>query len=193
MSSATMVLQPPSPSADFINDMEQDCDYMLDEFDSAMGESTEPVAELIFDWDDTLLPSTWLASQGFRLDFPAELPQDIILALSEHDQHVYKVLQKAMTFGNVVIITNAEKIVLTGKKFDQKTLRRYSGFPGGQRVETYRTVIEKNPERVVRQAIVRMLPSGRLGREMESRLKIYVGEDHPHTSQNPEAVETSAS
>ena len=50
-----MVLQPPSPSADFINDMEQDCDYMLDEFDSAMGESTEPVAELIFDWDDTLI------------------------------------------------------------------------------------------------------------------------------------------
>lgn len=109
MSSATMVLQPPSPSADFVNDMEQDCDYMLDEFDSAMVESTEPVAELIFDWDDTLLPSTWLASQGFRLDFPAELPEDIILALSEHDQHVYKVLQKAMTFGNVVIITNAER------------------------------------------------------------------------------------
>ena len=95
--------------------------------------------------------------------------------------------------GDHVIITNAEKIVLTGKKFDQKTLRRYSGFPGGQRVESYRTVIEKNPERVVRQAIVRMLPSGRLGREMESRLKIYVGEDHPHTSQNPEAVESSAS
>jgi large subunit ribosomal protein L13 len=95
--------------------------------------------------------------------------------------------------GDHVIITNAEKIVLTGKKFDQKTLSRYSGYPGGQRVESYRTVIEKNPERLVRQAVVRMLPSGRLGREMESRLKIYVGEDHPHTSQNPEVVETSTS
>jgi len=91
--------------------------------------------------------------------------------------------------GDYVIITNAEKIVLTGNKFDQKTLRRYSGYPGGQKVESYRRVIEKNPERVVRQAIVRMLPSTVLGREMERRLKIYAGPDHPHASANPESFE----
>ena len=107
MSSAAMVLQPPSPSADFINDME--IDFMLDHFEPEVAESIEPMAELIFDWDDTLLPSTWLACQGLRLDYPTELPQEVVTALSEHDDHVYNVLKKAMAYGNVVIITNAER------------------------------------------------------------------------------------
>ena len=91
--------------------------------------------------------------------------------------------------GDYVIITNAEKIALSGNKFDQKTLRRYSGYPGGQKVETYRTVLAKNPERVIRQAIVRMLPSTILGRQMERRLKIYAGPEHPHASSNPTTLE----
>lgn len=91
--------------------------------------------------------------------------------------------------GDYVIITNAEKIALSGNKLDQKTLRRYSGYPGGQKVETYRTVLTKNPERLVRQAIVRMLPSTILGRQMERRLKIYPGPDHPHASNNPTPLE----
>jgi large subunit ribosomal protein L13 len=93
--------------------------------------------------------------------------------------------------GDYVIITNAEKITMTGNKLDHKTLRRYSGYPGGQKVETYRRVLEKDPERLVRQAIVRMLPSTILGRQMERRLKIYPGPDHPHASANPQTTECS--
>ena len=91
--------------------------------------------------------------------------------------------------GDHVIITNAGKVEMTGKKLDQKTLKRYSGYPGGQKVQTYRTVMEKDPTRVVRQAIIRMLPSGRLGREMEARLKVYAESDHPHVSQQPVSAE----
>jgi len=95
--------------------------------------------------------------------------------------------------GDQIIITNAEKVVLTGKKLDQKTLRRYSGYPGGQKVETYRRLLEKDPTRVVRQAIVRMIPSGVLGREMERRLKIYAGPEHPHEANKPEPTEVCSS
>ena len=81
------------------------------------------------------------------------------------------------------------KIVMTGNKLDDKSLRRYSGYPGGQNVESYRTVLEKDPCRVVKEAIVRMLPSGRLGRQIESRLKVYAGPDHPHQAQRPQTLE----
>ena len=91
--------------------------------------------------------------------------------------------------GDFVIVTNAAKIVMTGNKLDDKSLRRYSGYPGGQNVESYRTVLEKDPCRVVKEAIVRMLPSGRLGRQIESRLKVYAGPDHPHQAQRPETLE----
>jgi len=91
--------------------------------------------------------------------------------------------------GDFVIVTNASKIVMTGNKLDDKSLRRYSGYPGGQNVESYRTVLEKDPCRVVKEAIVRMLPSGRLGRQIESRLKVYAGPDHPHQAQRPETLE----
>ena len=91
--------------------------------------------------------------------------------------------------GDFVIVTNASKIVMTGNKLDDKSLRRYSGYPGGQNVESYRTVLEKDPCRVVKEAIVRMLPSGRLGRQIESRLKVYAGPDHPHQAQRPEPLE----
>ena len=91
--------------------------------------------------------------------------------------------------GDFVIVTNASKIVMTGNKLDDKALRRYSGYPGGQKVESYRTVLERDPCRVVREAIVRMLPSGRLGRQIESRLKVYAGADHPHQAQQPRPLE----
>ncbi|MCH2160983.1 MAG: 50S ribosomal protein L13 [Phycisphaerales bacterium] len=91
--------------------------------------------------------------------------------------------------GDAVVITNADKIVMTGKKLDQKTLKRFSGYPGGQKVQTYRKVLERDPTRLVRQAIIRMLPSGPLGRRMEGRLKIYAGTEHPHTAQQPETTE----
>ena len=91
--------------------------------------------------------------------------------------------------GDFVIVTNAAKIVMTGNKLDDKTLRRYSGYPSGQKVETYRRVLDRDPTRLVRQAIVRMLPSGRLGREIESRLKVYADDKHPHQAQQPKTLE----
>ena len=91
--------------------------------------------------------------------------------------------------GDCVIVTNAENVVMTGRKLEQKTLQSFSGYPGGQKVQTYRTVMEKDPTRVVRQAIIRMLPSGPLGREMEGRLKVYAESDHPHVSQQPVSAE----
>ena len=93
--------------------------------------------------------------------------------------------------GDFVIVTNASKIVLTGNKLDDKMLRRYSGYPGGQKAESYRTVLERDPCRVVREAVVRMLPSGPLGRRMASRLKVYAGAEHPHQAQQPQALETA--
>jgi len=104
MSSSTMVLQPDSPSADFINEIEPDYEYALEDF-----EPEEPFAEMIFDWDDTLLPSSWLSQQGLRLEYPVELPNKVVEAMLPHDQAVCNVLKKAMTYGNVVIITNAER------------------------------------------------------------------------------------
>ncbi|MDZ4831835.1 MAG: 50S ribosomal protein L13 [Phycisphaerae bacterium] len=92
--------------------------------------------------------------------------------------------------GDSVIITNASKVVLTGRKLDQKTRRRWSGYPGGLRVQSYREVLESNPERLVYEAIVRMLPSGRLGREIRTRLRIFSGATHTHQAQNPVPFKT---
>lgn len=80
--------------------------------------------------------------------------------------------------GDGVVVTNAAKVVLTGSKLDHKTLMRYSRYPGGLKVRTYREVMAKRPEEVVRAAIVRMLPRGPLGRRMIKRLRIVAGGDH---------------
>lgn len=91
--------------------------------------------------------------------------------------------------GDCVVITNAEQIVLTGRKAEQKTIQNFSGYPGGQKVETYETVMKKHPERIVEKAIIRMLPKGRLGRQMSKKLHVYVGDNHPHQAQQPVPLE----
>ncbi len=87
--------------------------------------------------------------------------------------------------GDAVIITNASKVVLTGRKSTQKTLRRWSGYPGGLKVRTYQTLLESNPERVVSEAITRMLPRGRLGRKVMRNLRVFAGTEHPHAAHQP--------
>ena len=87
-----------------------------------------------------------------------------------------------------VIIINAEKIRLTGKKLDQKLYRHYTGYPGGLREISARKVMETRPERILREAIRGMLPKTRLGDRMAVRLKVYTGAEHPHSAQRPEAV-----
>jgi large subunit ribosomal protein L13 len=90
--------------------------------------------------------------------------------------------------GDYVIVVNAEKVAMTGRKWDQKVYRRYTGYPG-QREESATSLRERHPDRVVREAVRRMLPKNRLSRQMLSKLKIYAGPDHPHQAQQPQSVE----
>lgn len=91
--------------------------------------------------------------------------------------------------GDFIVVTNAEKVVLTGKKLEQKTQLVYSGYPGGLKAHKYSTMIETQPERIIEQAVRRMLPKTKLGRDMFRRLKVYSGSVHPHTNQKPMHLE----
>lgn len=88
--------------------------------------------------------------------------------------------------GDHVIIINAEKVVLTGNKLDQKIYYRHSGYPGGLKQMTYRQFMAKKPEEAVRKAVVGMLPHTKLGAAQARKLKVYRGADHPHEAQKPE-------
>ncbi len=87
-----------------------------------------------------------------------------------------------------LIIINAEKVRLTGKKLDEKLYRHFSGYPGGLKETTARKLLETRPERLVREAIEGMLPKSRLGDRMAKRLKVYAGSAHPHAAQGPEPL-----
>jgi large subunit ribosomal protein L13 len=91
--------------------------------------------------------------------------------------------------GDFVVVVNAEKVVLTGRKEEQKIYRTYSGYPGGEKTKVASEVRESHPERLVEHAVKRMLPSGTLGREMFKKLKVYAGPDHPHEAQQPEPLD----
>ncbi len=87
--------------------------------------------------------------------------------------------------GEYVIIVNAEKVVLTGRKSAQKAYDRYSGYPGGRKVISAEKLRRKHPERIIEEAVRRMLPKTRLGRAMFRKLKVYAGPEHPHQAQQP--------
>ncbi len=91
--------------------------------------------------------------------------------------------------GDFVIVLNADKVVLTGKKLDQKFYRRHSGYPGGMKEIKYRHFMEKTPERAVELAVKGMLPKNSLGRAMFKKLKVYKGSQHEHAAQKPEVLE----
>ncbi|HIP92365.1 MAG TPA: 50S ribosomal protein L13 [Thermotoga sp.] len=91
--------------------------------------------------------------------------------------------------GDYVIVVNADKVVLTGKKLDQKLYYRHSGYPGGLKVISARQMLQKHPERVIYLAVKRMLPKTALGRKMLKKLKVYASPDHPHSAQKPEPLE----
>ena len=87
--------------------------------------------------------------------------------------------------GDFVIVVNAEKVGVTGKKSSQKLYRRHSGRPGGMKIEKFETLQERIPERIIEQAVKGMLPHNALGRQQFRKLKVYKGPDHPHTAQDP--------
>jgi large subunit ribosomal protein L13 len=90
--------------------------------------------------------------------------------------------------GDFVIVINAEKIKLTGRKLDNKVYYRHSGYPGGLRAETARERIKRRPEKIITDAVWGMIPKGRLGRAMLRKLKVYKGSEHPHEAQKPELL-----
>ena len=90
--------------------------------------------------------------------------------------------------GDFVVIVNAEKVQVTGRKGTQKLYRRHSGRPGGMKVETFNSLQERIPERIVEKAIKGMLPHNALGRQLFRKLKVYKGSEHPHAAQNPKAL-----
>lgn len=91
-----------------------------------------------------------------------------------------------MDVGDFVIIINAEKITVTGKKSQQKVYRRHSGRPGGMKTETFANLQARIPERIVEKAIKGMLPHTTLGRQQFTKLKVYKGSEHPHEAQQPQ-------
>ncbi len=91
--------------------------------------------------------------------------------------------------GDYIIVTNADKIELSGNKADQKFRKRYSGYPGGLKLESYASVRERRPEVLIEEAVRRMLPKTILGRKMLKKLKVYKGAEHPHGAQQPVALE----
>ena len=91
--------------------------------------------------------------------------------------------------GDHVIVINAEKIRLTGLKSDSKVYRRYTGFPGGLREESFTRLLKRRPEAIIEQAVKGMLPKSKMGRQMATKLKVYRGETHPHQAQKPVAME----
>jgi len=91
--------------------------------------------------------------------------------------------------GDFVIVVNAEKVRLTGKKATDKAYFRHSGYMGGERFIPITTMLEKHPERVVELAVKGMMPKNNLGRLMRRKLKVYAGAEHPHAAQQPEVLE----
>lgn len=91
--------------------------------------------------------------------------------------------------GDYVIVINADKIRVTGRKLDQKIYYRHSGYPGGLKSITLRDQLQKHPERVLEAAVRGMLPKNRLGRKMFKKLKVYAGDSHPHQAQQPKTLE----
>jgi large subunit ribosomal protein L13 len=94
-----------------------------------------------------------------------------------------------MDTGDFVIVINAEKIAVTGRKRSQKLYRRHSGRPGGMKTETFAKLQARLPERIIEQAIKGMLPKNSLGRQLFTKLKVYAGAEHPHAAQKPQVLE----
>ena len=94
--------------------------------------------------------------------------------------------------GDFVIVVNAEKVAVTGKKRSDKLYRRHSGYPGGLRTRTLGDMLARRPEEVIRLAVKGMLPRNRLARAQLRKLKVYAGAEHPHSAQKPEPMEVAS-
>jgi len=91
--------------------------------------------------------------------------------------------------GDFVIVINAEKIVLEGKRTEQKEYFRHSGYPGGVKIDTFKDLKQNNPTRIIEHSVKGMLPKNRLGRQIYKKLKVYAADEHPHSAQKPKVFE----
>ncbi len=91
--------------------------------------------------------------------------------------------------GDYVVVLNASRVRLTGKKADQKTYFRHSGFMGGEKLVPFKRMLSRQPEKVIELAVKGMLPKNALGRQMKKKLKVYAGDEHPHQGQQPQPLE----
>ncbi len=138
---------------------------------------------------------TWMAKKGdvdhvWRVvdatDQPlGRLASDVAMVLMGKHRPEYT---PHVDCGDYVIILNAGKVALTGKKAEQKMKLRYTGYPGGLKAESYGSLRERRPEKLIEDAVRRMLPKNRLGRHMLKKLKVYPGTEHPHQAQQPVAM-----
>ncbi len=95
--------------------------------------------------------------------------------------------------GDHIVVINAEKVTMTGRKRDQKTYYWHTGYPGGIKSRTAGQILDSaHPERIVQKAVERMLPKGPMGRKQFTKLKVYAGPDHPHEAQNPEILDIAS-
>ncbi|UJA20643.1 50S ribosomal protein L13 [Thermoleophilia bacterium SCSIO 60948] len=94
--------------------------------------------------------------------------------------------------GDFVVVINAEKIAVTGKKLREKTYWRHTGYPGGIRSRSLQEMLDRQPEEVIRKAVRGMVPHNRLGRQQMLKLKVYAGPEHPHAAQQPKPMEVSS-
>ncbi len=137
----------------------------------------------------TYFPKGEIARKWFVIDADGEvlgrLASRVARILSGKDSPKYTPF---IDTGDHVIVINAEKIKITGLKADNKVYHHYSGYPGGMRSEEYKKRLIRRPEQIVEEAIVGMLPHTKLGRAMAGKLKVYRGDKHPHSAQQPEAL-----
>ncbi len=91
--------------------------------------------------------------------------------------------------GDYIIVTNAEKVIVTGRKFTNKMYYRHTGYPGGIKSDSFEKLQARNPVRIIELAVKGMLPKNPLGREMYRKLKVYVGNEHPHAAQQPKQLD----
>lgn len=93
-----------------------------------------------------------------------------------------------MDTGDFVVVVNADKVKVTGKRAELKTYIRHSGYPGGQKITSFQEMMAKKPEFIIENAVQGMLPKNRLGKKIIKKLKVYAGNDHPHSAQKPEPI-----
>ena len=91
--------------------------------------------------------------------------------------------------GDFVVVVNAERVVVTGKKAEQRVYRRHSGYPGGMKETSYSQMLARKPTEILRKAVYGMMPKTRLARQQFKKLKIYAGPEHPHAAQDPQTLE----